>query len=157
MRGSSWLLPASALMGLVAGSPVTPDEQELDPRFLGASLGCSALKLVHGSKTFSPGDSTYEWENQQFWSNTQLLSPKCIFRPTSANEVSAAILTSRLTQSKFAVRGGAHMAIEVSTPILEAQMQAFGLSHSPGGIRAHNYLNREPTALTMASLSSPPT
>lgn len=115
MFGSSWLLPASALLGLAAASPTTAPvvAQELDPRFFGASLGCSTLELIHGSKTFYPGDSTYEYENQQFWSNTQILSPKCIFRPTSADEVAAAILTSRLTQSKFAVRGGAHMAIEV--------------------------------------------
>ncbi|KAH6688474.1 FAD binding domain-containing protein [Plectosphaerella plurivora] len=99
---------------MVAGavaSPALDTRAELEPRTFGATLGCGALNLVHPSKTFYPGDSTYEYENAQFWSNTQILSPQCIFRPTSATEVAAAILTSRLTQAKFAVRGGAHMAI----------------------------------------------
>ncbi|KAM0330774.1 hypothetical protein ACHAQA_003728 [Verticillium albo-atrum] len=99
---------AAALAGIAPG---VETEAAIGPRTL-AFLGCAALKLVHPAKVFYPGDAVYEYENAAFWSNTQLMSPKCIFRPINAEDVSAGILNSRLTQTKFAVRGGAHTAIQ---------------------------------------------
>ncbi|CRK29900.1 hypothetical protein BN1708_018387, partial [Verticillium longisporum] len=101
---------AAALAGV---TPAVHYEREADigPRTL-SFLGCAALKLVHPAKVFYPGDAVYEAENKAFWSNTQLMNPKCIFRPVNAEDVSAGILNSRLTQTKFAVRGGAHTAIK---------------------------------------------
>ena len=77
-------------------------------------LGCNLLKLVFPTKVFSPGESVYAWETQDFWSNTELLNPACVFRPTCASDVSAAILANQLSQTQFAVRGGGHMGIKVS-------------------------------------------
>ncbi|KAM0276819.1 hypothetical protein ACHAQH_006354 [Verticillium albo-atrum] len=101
---------AAALAGVTPAVHVE-SEADIGPRTL-AFLGCAALKLVHPAKVFYPGDAVYEAENKLFWSNTQLMSPKCIFRPVSADDVAAGILNSRLTQTKFAVRGGAHTAIQ---------------------------------------------
>ena len=77
------------------------------------NVGCSVLAKEFPDKVFFPGSAVYGYENQEFWSNNELLSPSCIFRPNASSQVSAAIVTSRLTHSKFAVRGGGHMAIKV--------------------------------------------
>ena len=77
-------------------------------------LGCNLLKLVFPTKVFSPGESVYTWETQDFWSNTELLSPACVFRPTCASDVSAALLANQLSGTQFAVRGGGHMGIKAS-------------------------------------------
>ncbi|KAF3358586.1 Protein phosphatase 2C-like protein 1 [Verticillium dahliae VDG1] len=110
---SLMVLGYAAAAALAGVTPAVHYEREADigPRTL-SFLGCAALKLVHPAKVFYPGDAVYEAENKAFWSNTQLMNPKCIFRPANAEDVSAGILNSRLTQTKFAVRGGAHTAIK---------------------------------------------
>lgn len=79
------------------------------------NLGCAALEAILADKTFQPGQEVYNYEASQFWSNTEILNPACIFRPSSANDVAAAVLAARLTSSKFAVRGGGHMAIKAGS------------------------------------------
>lgn len=63
------------------------------------------------SKVFAPGDTIYDYEVGHFWSNTQILKPSCVVRPTSTDDVSTVIKTSRSTGTKFAVRAGGHMPI----------------------------------------------
>lgn len=81
------------------------------------NLGCKALELSMPSLTFWPGNSVYEFESQDFWSNFQILGPACVFRPTTAAHVSAAALLMGTTQTAFAVRGGGHMAIQGANSI----------------------------------------
>lgn len=78
-----------------------------------SATGCGALEIKFPGKTFYPGDSVYEYEAQEFWSNTELLNPTCIFRPESASDVAAGITLGRETETDFAVRGGGHMGIKV--------------------------------------------
>lgn len=73
--------------------------------------GCSTLAELLPSKVFSPGDTVYDYEVSNFWSNTEILSPACIVRPTSTDDVSTVIKTSRSTGTKFAVRAGGHMSV----------------------------------------------
>jgi len=91
--------------------------------------GCQALNDIFPSKIFYPGSTVYQWENGEFWSNTELLGPACIFRPTSASDVSKAVLALSMSSSNFAVRGGGHMGIKVSA-FKEAIV--FGSSPPPG-------------------------
>ena len=79
-----------------------------------ASHGCASLKLAYPGSTFFPGDEVYEYEAQAFWSNTELMSPGCVFRPLCAQEVACAVAAAKATNSEFAVRGGGHMGIRVS-------------------------------------------
>lgn len=75
--------------------------------------GCQALSSILPTQVFLPGSNVYEYETQNFWSNTEILNPECVFRPESAFAVSAAISTIRSNRTEFAVRGGGHMGIKV--------------------------------------------
>ncbi|KAK8060616.1 hypothetical protein PG996_010546 [Apiospora saccharicola] len=78
---------------------------------LSKANGCEALQAALPGKTFFPGSAVYEFENQNFWSNTELKKPACVFRPTSPMDVSCGVIAGKKTQSPFAVRGGGHMGI----------------------------------------------
>ncbi|KAK8080876.1 hypothetical protein PG997_008694 [Apiospora hydei] len=78
---------------------------------LAKASGCEALNATIPDKTFFPGSAVYEFENQNFWSNTELKKPACVFRPTNPTDVSCGVLAGQKTQSPFAVRGGGHMGI----------------------------------------------
>ncbi|KAF7534296.1 hypothetical protein G7054_g6373 [Neopestalotiopsis clavispora] len=84
-----------------------------------AVAGCAALEIKFPGKTFYPGDDVYEYETSQFWSNTELMSPACVFRPESASDISASIEISTSTSTDFAVRGGGHMGIKGANNIDE--------------------------------------
>lgn len=74
---------------------------------------CAVLARRFSSKVFYPSSDVYKYENAEFWSNTQLLDPACIFRPSSAKDVSGGIKILESTSGKFAIRGGGHMGIKV--------------------------------------------
>ena len=77
------------------------------------SLACIDLDTASRGHVFYPGSDVYQYENQNFWSLTEILSPSCVFRPTSAQEIGDAIKILESTNTKFAVRGGGHMGITV--------------------------------------------
>jgi hypothetical protein len=110
------VLPALLAAGCANAAAVLQRESfpEVSRRTLGASMGCDVLHMIFPSKLFYEGENVYNYEVAQFWSNTQLMSPKCIFRPTSALDISVAFFSTLATQSKYAVRGGGHMGIRVS-------------------------------------------
>ncbi|KAH6660933.1 FAD binding domain-containing protein [Truncatella angustata] len=89
-------------------------EAACDPRGTNSSgtVGCAALEIKFPGKTFYPGDEVYEYETQAFWSNTELMTPACVFRPESASDISEGIFISKNTETDFAVRGGGHMGIK---------------------------------------------
>ncbi|CEF71945.1 hypothetical protein FGSG_00100 [Fusarium graminearum PH-1] len=76
-----------------------------------SDTGCEVLKLTFPDNTFSPKDAVYEYESQNFWSNNEILSPACVFRPTCPTQVAEAVKLMSLGLTSFAVRGGGHMAI----------------------------------------------
>jgi FAD/FMN-containing dehydrogenase len=68
------------------------------------------------------GNSGYDTFTSAYWSGQQgQVNPFCIFKPTSAVQVSTAVLISRLTQCPFAAKSGGHAAFA-------------GASSIPGGI-----------------------
>lgn len=52
-----------------------------------------------------------------YWSATVYSTPACVFVPQNAEQVSYAVVTITLTQSKLSVRGGGHMPIPGSNGI----------------------------------------
>lgn len=111
------LLVASALAITSASSIVVRDDDAYTAESktaLSFNAGCAALTVALGpSKVFYPSSPVYKYENTQFWSNFQILSPQCVFRPTSADDVAKGIKTLKAVSGTFAVRGGAHMGIKV--------------------------------------------
>lgn len=75
--------------------------------------GCIGLTAASWALVFYPGSEVYHYENQEFWSLTEILAPSCVFRPTNAQEVGNAVKILQTTNTKFAVRGGGHMGIAV--------------------------------------------
>lgn len=86
------------------------------------NAGCMALAKKFDNKNleyhvYYEGTDVYSYENspREFWSNTEILSPSCVFRPTNAEQIGDAVKILRKANIKFAVRGGGHMGIKVTT------------------------------------------
>ncbi|KAH7047422.1 FAD binding domain protein, partial [Macrophomina phaseolina] len=70
---------------------------------------CSALTLRCGERCAQPGTEAYNSFRTEFWSLQQgNVRPACVFKPTSATEVSVAVQLARLLQCPFAVKSGGH-------------------------------------------------
>lgn len=81
------------------------------------STSCSKLMKQHSDDIFLPGHQVYEYETgpSEFWSNTLIMSPDCVFRPRSSRQLATVVsaLVDLPFDSRFAVRGGGHMPIRV--------------------------------------------
>lgn len=115
MKLSSYRLLAAACVSTVCAMDVQYEQTHLRAaRQLEPKSACSVLAAVAKNKIFAPETDVYEYEKTQFWSNTQLLDPGCVFRPQSAEDVAAGIKALADNNASFAVRGGGHMGIPVS-------------------------------------------
>ncbi|KAJ5690414.1 hypothetical protein N7462_004806 [Penicillium macrosclerotiorum] len=81
------------------------------------SAGCSALKKPLGDSLFFSRSAVYQYETKNFWSNTELLSPGCVFRPQSSSQLAKGLDALVSANAEFAVRGGGHMGIRGSNNI----------------------------------------
>ena len=81
------------------------------------SAGCQALSSSLSDAVFSRDSSVYQYESQEFWSNTEILSPGCVFRPQSSDQLSQGLQALVDADAQFAVRGGGHMGIQGSNNI----------------------------------------
>jgi FAD/FMN-containing dehydrogenase len=69
------------------------------------------LDFTEPGKLSYPNSVTYQFEESRYWSQQQAaIQPACRFTPASALDVSLAVLTSRVTGCKFAVKSGGHAA-----------------------------------------------
>ncbi|THV45869.1 hypothetical protein BGAL_0442g00060 [Botrytis galanthina] len=80
-------------------------------------VGCATVEAIFPDKVFYSNSTIYQYENKNFWSQTEYLSPECVFRPTTARDVAAAVALLGTAEGRFAVRGGGHMAIKGSNNI----------------------------------------
>ncbi|EXJ71952.1 uncharacterized protein A1O5_04454 [Cladophialophora psammophila CBS 110553] len=76
------------------------------------SIACDTLRILFGSSNvIEQGNQGYTAFTNAYWSVQQEnIDPYCIFKPTSATQVSISILLSRLTQCPFAAKSGGHAA-----------------------------------------------
>ncbi|CAG7937864.1 unnamed protein product [Penicillium nalgiovense] len=81
------------------------------------SAGCKALQAPLGDSLFFPDSSVYKYEAANFWSNTELMTPGCVFRPQSSAQLADGIVALANANARFAVRGGGHMGIRGSNNI----------------------------------------
>ncbi|KAL0766456.1 hypothetical protein CaCOL14_010901 [Colletotrichum acutatum] len=70
---------------------------------------CSTLSKLHSDSTILPGTSRYDFENTYSWISTVWLGPACVFAPTSAEDVSAAVKLFTQAKVPFVVRAGGGM------------------------------------------------
>lgn len=107
------------VLGALASSVVADATTTLTPpscstcTISDAAVGCASLQNAFPGKTFFPGQEVYDFEKTNFWSNHEILSPKCVFRPETVQDVAAAVITLKEDCTQFAVRGGGHMGIKV--------------------------------------------
>ncbi|OJJ96633.1 hypothetical protein ASPACDRAFT_81293 [Aspergillus aculeatus ATCC 16872] len=78
--------------------------------------GCTVLKGAL-DEVYLPSTTVYEYEAQNFWSNTEIMAPGCVFRPQSSAQLARGIDKLVAAQAEFAVRGGGHMGIRGSNNI----------------------------------------
>ena len=75
------------------------------------TLQCGFLRFTLPQQLAYPDSTAYEFQESRYWSQQQALTePSCRFSPKNAPEVSLAVLTSRVTKCKFAVKSGGHAA-----------------------------------------------
>ncbi len=72
---------------------------------------CSALSQKYPSSLLTPTSANYSEESKNYWDIRASFAPACIFFPTSADEVSAAVTTFVSCKAQFAIRGGGHMNV----------------------------------------------
>lgn len=124
MRTSTLLGTFLAICDIVSGIVLEADlisrstentqpQTSAEANQLTKNLGCIALTIASWKNVFYPGSDVYQYENQEFWSLTEVLSPSCVFRPSNAEQVGLAVRVLEATNTKFAVRGGGHMGIKV--------------------------------------------
>jgi hypothetical protein len=79
---------------------------------------CSFLNFTLPGQVSYSQSTTYEYEESRYWSVQQASAePICRFSPTSAPDVSIAVLTNRVTQCEFAVKSGGHAAFSGASNI----------------------------------------
>ncbi|KAJ6184983.1 hypothetical protein N7519_006284 [Penicillium mononematosum] len=81
------------------------------------SVACKALQAPLGDSLFFADSSVYKYEAANFWSNTELMAPGCVFRPQSSAQLADGIVALANANAQFAVRGGGHMGIRGSNNI----------------------------------------
>lgn len=74
-------------------------------------LHCLALSGLFPQQVSYPDSASYNTTNSQFWDQTCILSPTCIFYPLSSRDVSIALKYLVLAKGRFAVKSGGHFSI----------------------------------------------
>ena len=104
------------------------------------SVQCLALQWRLGEKVSFPGSDLYEHSRQSYWSQQQQsLTPKCVMKPVSVDDVSTALKTismfSKLSSAlglahcPIAIKGGGHTPWEGSSNVND------GVTFDMGGMR----------------------
>ncbi|KAI9055916.1 hypothetical protein LZ554_000852 [Drepanopeziza brunnea f. sp. 'monogermtubi'] len=77
----------------------------------GSSCGCHILNTLFAGKVLFPGSSAYKAEATHYWDLRANQAPKCVFVPTTVQDVAKGVFTLEVCQSQFAVRGAGHMPV----------------------------------------------
>lgn len=76
-----------------------------------SKANCFILQAHFPKQVFYAESPAYNATNSQFWDQTCVLSPTCIFYPTSAHDVSIALKYLTSVKGRFAVKSGGHFSI----------------------------------------------
>ncbi|CAI7655111.1 unnamed protein product [Penicillium palitans] len=103
-------LATFSLVGVIAASTAAATSPNV-------AAGCKALQTPLGDSLFFASSRVYKYEAANFWSNTELMAPGCVFRPQSSAQLAEGIVALANANAQFAVRGGGHMGIRGSNNI----------------------------------------
>lgn len=105
---------ASAITASASGSiPTSATVPSVPITSPHVSTGCQALRAPLGDALFMKNSAVYKYEAGNFWSNTEIMAPGCVFRPRSSRQLAEGIGALVGANAEFAVRGGGHMGIRV--------------------------------------------
>lgn len=79
----------------------------------GACCACTQLAATYGDLLITSDSSDYTAEATAYWDLRADLLPQCIFMPTDATQVAAAVSTFTSCGAQFAIRGGGHMNVSL--------------------------------------------
>ncbi|KAI1381061.1 FAD-binding domain-containing protein [Hypoxylon crocopeplum] len=72
---------------------------------------CQLMTQSLPTDVFMSTTSTYDTENNDFWSATEILEPSCVFLPDTAEKVASAVKLFVENDCHFSIKGGGHSAI----------------------------------------------
>ncbi|GME51113.1 FAD linked oxidase [Neofusicoccum parvum] len=99
-------LTKSLVVTMAASAGVAAAESAYSP-----AVACEFLSGHYPNITSYPNQTMYIQQNEDYWSAAASLGPACIFAPTSAELMGAAVKALVEYNTPFAIRGGGHMAI----------------------------------------------
>ncbi|KAI1443038.1 FAD-binding domain-containing protein [Annulohypoxylon stygium] len=73
--------------------------------------GCDALAAALPEHVFFPNSSQYLNQSQDVWSQTCVMTPQCVFEPSTVDALSQGLKLIRKTGTHFAFRSGGHMPV----------------------------------------------
>ncbi|KAL9072099.1 MAG: hypothetical protein Q9157_005225 [Trypethelium eluteriae] len=76
-----------------------------------ANQACHQLTAAFPQKLFAAGTAQFENQSLAIWSETCLITPSCVFLPSSAADISSALAIIKSAGSQFSVRAGGHMPV----------------------------------------------
>lgn len=107
-----------ASLGFVYGSSSLPSAEYEKIKSLkeassakGSECACNILTGLFESKSHQPESAVYTTESTHHWDTRANALPKCVFVPTTADEVAQAVVTLNMCKSQFAIRGAGHMPV----------------------------------------------
>ncbi|KAI1111367.1 FAD-binding domain-containing protein [Nemania sp. NC0429] len=72
---------------------------------------CSLISGLLETDVFTTSTATYDHENNDFWSATEILEPSCVFLPDTPEKVAQAVALFVERDCSFSIKGGGHSAI----------------------------------------------
>ena len=88
------------------------------------ACGCYLLKKFSKYAVFEVGEKEYLKEANGYWSSTVWTTPRCIFSPSGASDVAKGVTVLRECKALFAVKGGGHYPVRLSTNIMLQEKKA---------------------------------
>ncbi|KAI3316785.1 hypothetical protein HD806DRAFT_419792 [Xylariaceae sp. AK1471] len=110
MKSPSVILGLAPLLAL-ARVPASLTLRDSTAFAASGSRACMQLASKFPSDVFWPPSDTFQTESSDIYSETCILSPTCVFEPSSAASLAAAVKIIKAECSKFAVRAGGHMPV----------------------------------------------
>ena len=81
----------------------------------GVRCACAKLSAQYNDSVLFQNSTNYAAETTAYWDVRSDMSPKCIFLPSTAEQVANAVSIFSSCGAEFAIRGGGHMNVSSSS------------------------------------------
>ena len=100
-----------ALLAYVSCASAAVPLRRQNETTVAADRACNKLATAFPKSLYTGNATEFENQSLAIWSQTCLLTPTCVFLPSSAAEIGEAVTIIQETGSKFSVRAGGHMPV----------------------------------------------